>query len=140
MCASPYRRIRFLRSGGAGAAAGGAVKSKRGAQAGGVRPIIMRRGGARRGARAPALPDKLSLNPGTDVQWPALPRAPARSKLLGAPSFLTNQFITYVELGIDNIITIETKFYKKRHGKKAVFSNVYLFVCTNFFNQYHKAI
>lgn len=53
MCASPYRRIRFLRSGGAGATAEGAVRSgeDRGARAGGVRPIIMC-GGAR-AARSP---------------------------------------------------------------------------------------
>lgn len=81
----------------------------------------MRGAGARCRARAPALPDKLSLNPGTDVQWPALPRAPLRSKLLGAPNFLTNQFITYMELGIDNIIRPE-RIFIQNDTKKAVIS------------------
>lgn len=62
--------------------------------------------GARARAWAPALPDKLSLKPGTAAPPGGLsPLTPAHGKLLGAPNFLTNQFKIYVELGIDNIIT-----------------------------------
>lgn len=81
-----------------------AQRGKAGGVGEGYRPRQVHNNAAGRGrcgARAPALPDKLSLNPGTDVRRPPLPRAPTRSKLLGAPNFLTNQFITYVELVTD---------------------------------------